>query len=191
MFRILVFVCVLSLSILGSAEDISLPDPLFVRTCGGTRFRYPVIIVHKAERILRLYTDFQTMVEYPISMGKDPICDKVVQGDCATPEGEFYICKKNRNSPFHRFLGISYPNVEDAERGLRDHLISREEYETILRASRGGETPLWNTMLGGNIGIHGGGVDRDWTLGCIAMRDEDVEAIYDVVQRGTSVIVLP
>lgn len=88
------------------------------------------------------------------------------QGDRRTPEGEFYIFTKNDKSAFYLSLGVSYPNIEDAERGLRDGMITRGQHDAIVRATRNKRTPPQNTRLGGTIYIHGNGASSDWTWGC-------------------------
>jgi len=98
-----------------------------------------------------------------VGLGLNPVDDKKRQGDRATPEGEFYIFTKNNKSTYYLSLGISYPNVEDAERGLRDGLISRAQHDAIVKAIRSKTAPPQNTELGGDIYIHGNGASSDWT----------------------------
>ena len=70
---------------------------------------------------------------------------------------------KNNKSAFYLSLGISYPNAEDAERGLRDGLISRAVHDVIVRAIKRKATPSQHTALGSDISIHGNGASSDWT----------------------------
>ena len=126
----------------------------------------------------------------PVVLGKNPE-DKQREGDLATPEGEFYICYKNPDSRYHRFLGLSYPNFEDAERGLRDNLITRSEYDQIRTAIEQRQCPPWKTALGGEVGLHGPCSNETWTHGCIAMNVEQIERLYDLLELGDEVIVLP
>jgi hypothetical protein len=147
------------------------------------------IVIVKRERRLRLYSGDRLIRAYPVSLGRDPVGDKVRAGDCRTPEGQFYVCVKNPQSRFHLSLGISYPSREDADRGLRSGLITRSEYDAIMKSVDKGRIPPWNTALGGEIFIHGGGAGVDWTLGCIAMRTVDVEELYAAVPVGTSVVI--
>ncbi len=147
------------------------------------------IIIDKEARRLFLYSDDELIKIYPISLGLDPIGDKEVQGDRRTPEGEFYVCNKNPASKYYLSLGISYPNIEDAERGLLEGLITKQEYNAIVRAIKAGRKPPWNTALGGAICIHGGGIPWDWTHGCIAMRNSDIEELFRIIPVGTPVII--
>ena len=122
-------------------------------------------------------------------MGLSPIEDKIRAGDRRTPEGEFYICSKNSHSQFYLSLGISYPNREHAERGLRDGLITRAQYHQIVLALKRGSVPPQYTRLGGEIFIHGNGSTRDWTWGCVALDDKDIRELFDAVPIGTPVTI--
>ena len=117
--------------------------------------------------------------------------DKQREGDLATPEGDFYICYKNFTSKYHRFLGISYPNVEDAERGLREGLITRTEHDQICAAIAQKQCPPWKTPLGGEVGLHGPCPNVTWTHGCIAMSVEHIERLYELLEIGDQVTILP
>ena len=74
---------------------------------------------------------------------------RYARGDGRTPEGTFYVCVKNPESKYHLSLGLSYPNIEDADRGLSDKLISKREHRVIVEAIRRYRQPPWNTDLGG------------------------------------------
>lgn len=151
----------------------------------------PSVVVHKARRQMELYDGEGLVKVYRIALGLNPVDDKRKEGDGCTPEGEFYICTRNDRSKFHLFLGLSYPNEEDAERGLKTGLISKEEYSQILEAITGKKRPPWNTRLGGEIGIHGEGTDVDWTQGGIAVENKDIEELFMVVNIGSPVKILP
>ena len=131
------------------------------------------------------------MRTYSIGLGFNPIDDKIKEGDGATPQGTFYVFTRNDQSKYYLSLGVSYPNVEDAERGLRDGLISRSQYEEILKANRERITPPQNTPLGGLIYIHGNGSQSDWTLGCVALDDPNMKELFDAVPVGTEVVIEP
>jgi murein L,D-transpeptidase YafK len=149
----------------------------------------PRIVVSKSKRRLDLYSDDRVVREYRVALGKNASDDKERQGDYRTPEGEFYVCVKNAASKFYLSLGLSYPNREDAARGLRDHLITRVEHDRIVRAIDRGARPPWDTALGGEIFIHGGGSGNDWTWGCVALDDADVKELFDAVPKGTKVVI--
>lgn len=151
----------------------------------------PEIVVEKAARRLSLYAGGEVVRVYRIGLGTAPVGDKERAGDRRTPEGTFYVCVKNPQSAFYLSLGLSYPNAEDAERGLREGLITRAQYRRIVRAVRNNQTPPWDTALGGTIFIHGNGSQSDWTWGCVALDDRDMKELFDSVPTGTPVRIEP
>src|SRR6476620_8581625 len=111
----------------------------------------PRIVVRKAARRLDLYSGDKLLRTYKAGLGFSPIADKKQEGDGATPEGEFYVFVKNNKSAYYLSLGISYPNAEDADRGLRDGLINRAQYRAITEAIRNKTAPPQYPKLGGLI----------------------------------------
>ena len=148
-----------------------------------------VFLVDKSDRTLTVRKGDAVVRTYRVGLapGIEATNDKVRQGDLATPEGDFTIVTRNDRSRFHLFLGIDYPNSEDAERGLRDGLITEAEARLIREADAAGRVPPYNTTLGGAIGLHGGGGWGDWTLGCIAVENDEIEEIWAVAPLGTRV----
>ena len=108
----------------------------------------PRIVVYKKERKLEFYSDKTLLRTYRIGLGFSPVADKVREGDGATPEGEFYVFVKNNKSAYYLSLGVSYPNAEDADRGLRDGLITKAQHAAILEAIRKKTGPPQYTKLG-------------------------------------------
>ena len=151
----------------------------------------PRIEVWKAERKLLLFSDERIVRTYHIGLGLSPVGDKVRSGDHRTPEGDFYIFIKNPKSAFYLSLGISYPNLEHARRGLRDGLITQGQYDRITEALRRKKGPPQNTALGGLIYIHGNGSRTDWTWGCVALENAEVKELYEAVEVGTPVRIKP
>jgi len=151
----------------------------------------PLIVVIKSKRRLELYSDGALVRTYKVGLGLNPIPDKIRQGDHATPEGDFYVFTKNDKSAFYLSLGISYPNIEDAERGLREKIITRAQRDAIVRASKRKTTPPQNTRLGGDIYIHGNGAGSDWTWGCVALENDEMKELFDAVAVGTKVTIKP
>ena len=149
----------------------------------------PVIEIHKQKRQLFLFSGDKLWRAYPVIIGRNPDDDKIREGDLCTPEGTFYVCKKNPRSKYNLSLGLSYPSIEDAERGLRDRLIDEKEYDAIVRSITRGIPPPWNTALGGEIFIHGDADFWQWTYGCVALRNTDIEELYPVIQVGTEVVI--
>ena len=150
----------------------------------------PKVLIIKHQAQLVLYDGEEAVLHIPVVLGKNH-ADKQQEGDLATPEGEFYICTKNPNSSYHRFLGISYPNREDADRGLRDGLINATEAEQIRQAQSLKRCPPWKTALGGEIGLHGPCPNVTWTHGCVAMTEHQIERLYDLLEIGDTVVITP
>lgn len=128
--------------------------------------------VHKADRKMYLLHDSEVLAEYDISLGFAPVGHKQFEGDGKTPEGAYFISHRNPKSYYHLSLGISYPN--DADRAF-----AAEN----------------NKQAGGDIFIHGGPPRkvsvRDWTAGCIAVTDRQIETIYAMVKPGTPIFIMP
>jgi murein L,D-transpeptidase YafK len=159
------------------------------------RMQYRIEIA-KLARVLELHSPLGLISRHSIRLGSDPDADKAVEGDGATPSGAFYICAKNPRSKFFLSLCISYPNAEDAKRGLQNGLIDAQQHAQILQAISFGKMPPQHTRLGGEIYIHGQPAQAageasaaDWTRGCIALDNEAMRDLYDRVGLGTSVII--
>ncbi len=131
-----------------------------------------MIVVFKSSRRLYLYRNGTAIRSYPIGLGWAPEGDKLAEGDGRTPEGSYYIDRRNPESAFHLSLGISYPDPNQ-----------------IAAAAADGRDP------GGDIFIHGGLGKRrqrgDWTAGCIAVSDRHIEEIWDMVPDGTLIVIQP
>ena len=150
------------------------------------------IVVSKSARTLFVYDAAgNELARHPVILGADPLGTKGREGDRKTPEGEYRVCFKNPQSRFHLSLGLDYPNVEDARRGLADGAIGPEDYATIAEAQRLGKIPPWKTPLGGEIFIHGEMGIREATAGCIAVTNEVMDDLYPRVALGTRVKIEP
>jgi murein L,D-transpeptidase YafK len=149
------------------------------------------LIIHKAERKLELFDGEKLLRSYKIALGSCPVGDKEIEGDGKTPEGQYYVFVKNPESKFHLSLGLSYPSRASAERGLAAGVITRSEFDSIAGAHEHGTELPQKTRLGGEIYVHGGGSAADWTEGCIAMTDEEIEEVFAAVPVGTRVTILP
>ena len=154
------------------------------------------ILVQKRARALLLYADGRLERTFTVALGRNWAADKSIEGDEATPLGEFYVCAKNPRSKYFLSLCISYPNGEDADRGLTDGLISAAEHAQIHEALRLRRTPPQHTRLGGEIYIHGaspvatGTAPKDWTRGCIALENPAMRELYGLVSVGTPVVIV-
>ncbi len=140
------------------------------------------ILIDKTDYELSVYDDKGWYATYPVVFGNNSLSDKKMEGDKNTPEGTFKITSKRVHEKWSRFLAIDYPTEE-----------SRARFN--LRKQRG-EIPA-NARLGGGIGIHGTWphedpvVDRykNWTLGCISMKNAEVKEIYALTTPGTPVFI--
>ena len=167
---------------------------------GALEERYR-ILVKKGERTLYLYIlengKEKLAKTYQIALGNNPTGTKRKQGDGATPEGDYYISHKNARSRFFLSLGVSYPNIADADKGLKEGLISKAEHQAIVGAIHAKTKPPQNTRLGGDIFIHGGGAGklfgsvRDWTLGCVALENEEIKELFEMIPAKTPVKIVP
>ncbi len=129
------------------------------------------VVVFKDVRKMYLFHHNEILEEYDIGLGFAPTGHKAIEGDGRTPEGTYYIDRRNPNSKFHLSIGISYPNPQDVQ---------------VARAA--GMSP------GGDIFIHGEsrrGKPRDWTWGCIAVTNKEMEWIYAMVRDGTPIDIYP
>jgi murein L,D-transpeptidase YafK len=151
----------------------------------------PTIYVYKTERRLQVVDNKTLVRDYPISLGPQPKGDKYLRGDGRTPEGDFFVCVKNPSSKYYKGLGLNYPSPKHAQEAYAFGVISREEYIRIMRANDRKTLPPDNTRLGGDIFIHGGGLGGDWTLGCVALRNSDIDELFDTIPVGTPVKIIP
>lgn len=140
------------------------------------------IIVDKSDYELHVYDAKGWYASYPVVFGNSSLADKRMEGDNNTPEGTFHILNKHYHDKWDRFMMLDYPTEE-----------SRQKF--LIRKQRG-EIPA-NAKIGGGVGIHGTWphedfvVDRykNWTMGCISMKRDDVEEVYSYTPVGTKVII--
>lgn len=146
----------------------------------GIRF-----VVYKERRAFHVVHGGDTLCTYPCVLGEQPVGDKEMQGDRRTPEGTFGLRSKRRHERWHAFVWVDYPNAESWRR--------------FKERKRSGTIPA-EADIGGEIGIHGvpEGKDHwilmgvDWTLGCIALRNADLDEIYPFITPGTTTLrILP
>jgi len=136
------------------------------------------VLIEKIERRLTLLSKGEVIKTYKIALGGNPVGPKERQGDNKTPEGTYIIDSRNRDSGYHLSLHISYPNEKDK-----------------MRAKELGVSPGGDIMIHGiKNGLSWVGVSHaevDWTKGCIAVTDEEMEEIYKLVPNGTIVEIRP
>jgi murein L,D-transpeptidase YafK len=130
------------------------------------------VVVLKKERTLQLLSEGKVIKSYKVALGGDPVGPKTQQGDHKTPEGIYVLDSRNAHSQFHKSIHISYPNARD---------------RAAARASR--------VSPGGDVFVHGwvGASHRakDWTDGCVAVTDEEIEEIWKAVADGTAIEIRP
>ena len=149
------------------------------------------IEIYKRDRRLDVVNGDEVIRSFSVALGSSPDGDKESEGDGKTPEGTFYVFTKNPKSKFHLSLGISYPSIEDAERGLTANLVSDEEAGEITYAIIEKKMPPQKTALGGEIYIHGGGTENDWTDGCVALNNDEMTELFDLIPKGAEVRIFP
>ncbi len=155
------------------------------------------IRVSKEERHLYLYRGPELVDVVKADVGYNAFSDKerrgseVLRDHWRTPEGVFYVIRKNPDSQFYKALVLNYPTVRDAERGVEQGLISQKEYTAISQAQKQFRLPPMNTDLGGWIEIHGDGTGSaiTWTQGCVAVSNQDMNELWPTVQVGTPVLI--
>ena len=136
------------------------------------------ILILKSARKLQLLHGTKVLKEYKVALGTHPVGAKEREGDGKTPEGEYVIDYRNQNSQFHRALHVSYPNQQDRERAKKS------------KADPGGMIMIHG--LGKGYGWVGSAHTlHDWTLGCVAVTNEEIEEIWKLVPDGTKVEIRP
>lgn len=136
------------------------------------------ILVEKANRTLTLYAAKKPIKTYRIALGGNPEGHKEQEGDSRTPEGRYVIDAKNPWSSFHLSLRISYPDRSDRAAARKKGV------------SPGGQIMIHGTPEGLAV-LQNAGVFRDWTAGCIAVTNAEIEEIYKMVDKGTPILIKP
>ena len=136
------------------------------------------LVVEKSKRRLHVYSNGELIKTYKISIGRNPKSDKEFEGDKRTPEGLYFINDKNPKSGYYKNLGISYPNKQDIE------------YASKIGKKSGGQIKIHGLKNGlAWIGrIH---LLMDWTAGCIALTNKEIDELYYTVKIGTTIEIKP
>ena len=188
------FICLLSAYVLydrygkylpTSASEASFPPPLTTEQIHTIRknTQIDIIQVYKSQRYLVLQHQNKIIRRYPIRLGFSPIGHKIKEGDGKTPEGRYVIDWRNPKSAFYKSLHVSYPNAKDQQ-----------------------NAQLLGVSTGGDIMIHGSATtkqvkvlpnlmryfpQKDWTWGCIAVRNIDIDEIWQLVNNSTVIEIHP
>lgn len=142
------------------------------------------VVIRKAAHLLEAWSGEHLLRQYRVAIGAGGAGPKRAEGDNRTPEGRYRIDRRHRSRAFHRFLHVSYPSAED-RRAFREAL-------------RRGDLPR-GARIGGDIGIHGeargweGAPHKsvDWTAGCVALDNDEIEELFAAVRPGAAVEILP
>lgn len=157
------------------------------------------IVISKSERQLSVKEGDQTIKQYRIAYGRGGDGTKRQLGDRKTPVGVYKIIDFKGDSKFYYFMQLDYPNLLDAWYGYKNKLISATEFKRIADAFKTRQKPPQDTNLGGHIGIHGLGEETEekldiqnglnWTEGCIALTNEQIDDLRHYVAIGTKVVI--
>lgn len=140
------------------------------------------IQIDKSKYTLTLKVSETAIKSYPVVLGFNPVDDKMKEGDGCTPEGTFKIRSQYPHKSWNKFIWIDYPTTES--------------WKKFKQRKKDGVIPK-NAKIGGEIGIHGvpKGADmaidlgRNWTLGCISLKNKDVDEVYSLVKAGTKIVI--
>ena len=156
--------------------------PVLLGTCASLLHSAPKqpqtiadkVVIHKSVRQLELYSAGKLLKSYKVSLGPTPLGAKACEGDGKTPEGAYRIVNRNSRSSFHKSLRVSYPNQQDRARAAK------------LGCSPGGDIMI-HGLPNGYGWVGAGHRAKDWTAGCIAVTDAEIEEIWNAVPDGTIV----
>ena len=165
-------------SILASLAFATIGGLLNAQEHSAPNQRADGVIVFKEQRTLQLLNHGRILKQYRVALGTEPFGAKTRQGDHRTPEGSYVLDRRNAHSQFYRSIHISYPNAEDRARARR------------LGVSAGGDIMI-HGLPNGYGWIGKGHRARDWTDGCIAVTNEEMDEIWRLVPDGTPVEIRP
>lgn len=134
--------------------------------------------VYKHRRILQVYRQGKCTLSMPVSLGFDPVGHKQQEGDGRTPEGTYIIADKNPHSGYYKNLGISYPTADDRRDAARRHVSPGGAVKIHGMRNDAGWVGRWHRF-------------RDWTHGCIAVTNDEMEILYQHVPVGTVIKIYP
>lgn len=164
---------------------------------GADQYR---VEINKTRRILTVSNNTNRIVkQFDVALGRGGSGHKKSQGDGVTPIGSYTVVGFNKESDFHYFIRLNYPNNDDALAAYRQQSITFNQFQEILNANTSQEVPPQNTYLGGAIGLHGIGNETeekllmhsklDWTQGCIALKNSEIEQLKPFLTLGVHVVI--
>ena len=149
------------------------------------------VVINKQYRNLALCNRGTAVASFRVGLGFAPTGDKRVEGDGKTPEGVFYVAQLVPNSSFYKAFLFSYPDAADAAWGLSQGIITQAEKTAIETAQQNCTTPPQTTGLGSWIELHGMGGSSDWTLGCAAIENAEIDQLWATIGVRDTIVVLP
>lgn len=162
---------------------------------GITNLKDVQLVVSRNNYTLNLYSDTTLIKTYKVVFGQGSGKVKTSRFDNVTPLGTYFICAMDSSDEFYKKIFLNYPNKRDAAESLKNGIISKEEFQTIVSNTTG--CPPSNTKLGAEIGIHGIGEYNfifknlpfafNWTNGSIAVSNENIDELFSVVGLSTKV----
>jgi murein L,D-transpeptidase YafK len=171
----LLFTATLVLTLLAGTPSVG---PALANLATDEAVKADLVVVYKGKRTLQLKRAGRVLKSFPIALGREPTGTKLREGDGRTPEGVYTLDWRNPNSQFYRAIHISYPRPGEPVHATR-----------------------WGVSPGGQIMLHGlpngmsaeriGHPRRDWTEGCIALTNEEIDEIWARVDDGTTIIIYP
>lgn len=164
----LILICALAICLYAHHNWNSLP-------AGTTIDR---IVVEKSARRLSIFRDAKQLKTYRVSLGRNPLGAKQEEGDMKTPEGIYKIDGRNPQSSFHLALHISYPSLEDDKRAAAQGVLAG--FDIMIHGIQNGR---------GWVGAFHRW--KDWTAGCIAVTDEEIEELWRVTPDGATIEIRP
>lgn len=157
------------------------------------------VVIYKSSKTLKLMQDDNVVQQFTIAYGKGGKDTKRIMGDKKTPIGTYTVSDVRKSSRFYYFMQFNYPNLLDAWYGYQNKVINETQFDRVTSAIKKRQLPPQDTELGGYIGIHGlGNISDDkltihenvnWTDGCIAITNEEIDYLKEYVGVGTKVVI--
>ena len=166
---------------------------------GYTTLSDPNIIINRKDYTLSLYEDTVLIKTYRANFGKNVNVPKTRSDDHSTPVGNYQICSIDKNHKYYVELKLNYPNINDISEALRKNMITQQEFDELKFEFYYEGCLKLNTQLGNDVSIHGIGEYNfifrnlpfvfNWTDGSIALSNEDIYELSNVVSKGTKVVI--
>ncbi|WP_245184860.1 L,D-transpeptidase family protein [Halomonas salinarum] len=191
----LIILLVVTLLPLGAAVGAMSSDTQRVSLNPGPQELW--LLIDQSSSSLEIYRGDKVVERFfPVSLGRGGVKRLRHEGDKSTPSGVFHINRVKLDSDFHIFLGIDFPTADHAREAWEAGMMSGREYGDFMSHLRRTGQPPQDTVLGGYIGIHGLGeadpeIHRrfDWTQGCVAVTNAQIDHLTDLVTIGTRVVI--